>query len=251
MDKILGGKYSGHKIYCNGTYKYLYIKVDDTIIGITKRNVESYKLKVEKGLGDGVNYIIVWKDGEKSLIRIPKVWSEILVSGCEFGPLSEEESKAKSRSELKRIIPYALVVLIPLIALVLYSAFAPKNKTTPQNRRSPMTSKSNGTWAEWPAHSNEPMPKADMVVTPLDTKGDIANNTGYVYAKVYNNSTKTFSHFEAIYKLRDSSGEQFATCAVSLDDQNIEPNTELDYVAVCNGWSARPTLQLESVGFHE
>lgn len=130
MEKVIGGKYAGSKVKCNAKYKYMYIVDNENSVKLTPDNVKDYTLKPDASKNGDLVYVVVWKDGAKSLVRFCSAYSDYFVSGCEVGALPEQEARSVQRSNSLKFYIVFCIFVIPIVAILLYSAFSPKPTTS-------------------------------------------------------------------------------------------------------------------------
>jgi len=119
VNKVLSGAYVNCPIEGDGRRKYVRIKTEDGYVPITAENVEQYELKDDRLRSDYHVYTIRWVDGQKSVIRIYKAFSPFLVSGCESGPLSDDEVADETIRTLKTILAWVVGIVLTGIIVCL------------------------------------------------------------------------------------------------------------------------------------
>lgn len=239
MGIIIGGKYNGYKIYCNRDYKYLYIKVDDVIVGITKRNISAYKERSQNGLSDAI-YAIEWQKGERSLIKIPRSWSEIMISGCEFGPLDEESSR-KNR-ENSRYIFASILSCIIIVACVITGVMISRGDTN----NVVSSSQPKTTRKKWYVWDKESTPEEADVVIIMGEFTSGYGGIGTMGGSAKNFTSKTLSYIQitiGLYAGEAKVGSCFA------NQSYLSPDTYWNFEATCTNSSSASSYKVEDVTY--
>lgn len=240
-ERVISGKYSGNKIGCDPKTQMLYVVIPGGRAYFEPDNIAHYELRPQLSKSDSRVYVVRWVDEEKSLIRIPKFWEEIFISGCENGPISEEELKQKNKHAFFSLLPY-IIILGLFFGLIFGVAIGNSNSSKGTEEAKKLT------WSEWDRAGQRP--SADMLVETTESLG-LAQNAGVVSGYFINNSNKTYRHLEAIYGVYNSNGNRIGRCIFSTNDVYLAPNQEQGFTATCNAWGDSPIIKLESVGFKE
>lgn len=245
MAEVIGGIFSGRKIYRNTHRKYLYMDDPDGQIRFSPKNVEKYQLKDDMSNKKTLVYIVRWKNGHKSLVRIPKEYSEDFVHGCEFGPLSKEEGRNNSAKGIFVFIFIIALFLIPI--LLISSSKNSEGHASPLSDDQETVQQVECKWATWDGTA-ENMPPAYVPVYVTSAEGNPTYGYGNIQGIARNRTTKRFSYIQITFALKNSNGAKIGTCLTNLAGLSVGEDWQFN--AYCPQWTSGGTYEIQDVTYY-